>query len=39
MSFKPIKIETFDEGFCLSLKNGIKSLEINIENNLKKSRY
>ena len=35
--FKPIKIESFNKDF-LSLKNGIKSLEINNANN-KKSRF
>ena len=37
ISFKPIKIESFNKDF-LSLKNGIKSLEINNANN-KKSRF
>ena len=37
ISFKPIKIETFNKDF-LSLKNGIKSLEINNGNN-KKGRF
>ena len=37
MSFKPIRIETFNKDF-VSLKNGIKSLEINNENN-KRSRF
>ena len=37
ISFKPIKIESFNKDF-LSLKNGIKSLEINNASN-KKSRF
>ena len=36
MSFKPIKIENLTKDF-VSLKNGIKSPETNIENNLKRN--